>query len=128
MEEKDNIKEREYLYMETKFRDLAKENRFLKQKHNEKLDEVKKHIENKEKKIGLFEKEAQKLKQELDQLSEQVKVDFNKIQKREKMLENQLEITMINASKQVSEREKKIVELKRKVDQLEFSLKKSKDD
>jgi len=49
-------------------------------------------------------------------------VDFNHIKQREKELESQLELAKMDSESQVKSRDKKILELKRKIDQLEFNM------
>ena len=49
-------------------------------------------------------------------------MDFNQIKAREKELEGQLELAKMDSESQVSTRDKKILDLKRKIDQLEFNM------
>lgn len=62
------------------------------------------------------------LEKEFSRLEQRVRVDVNQIQQREKELEGQLELVKIDSESQVQTRDKKILDLKRKIDQLEFNM------
>ena len=66
----------------------------------------------------------EKLKESADQyekLKERVRIDIRKIRVREKELENKLEILKRDSETLISSREHKILELKRRIDLLEFN-------
>jgi hypothetical protein len=62
------------------------------------------------------------MEKEFSRLEQRVRVDVNQIQQREKELEGQLELVKIDSESQVQTRDKKILDLKRKIDQLEFNM------
>ena len=59
---------------------------------------------------------------EVDKIKERVRVDIRRIRVREKELESQLEIIKKDSSALLLARDEKIVELKRKIDLLEFNM------
>ena len=59
---------------------------------------------------------------EIDKVKERVRVDIRRIRVREKELENQLEILKKDSAALLIARDEKIVELKRKLDLLEFNM------
>ena len=59
---------------------------------------------------------------EMERLKERVRVDIRKIRVRERELENRLEIVKKDSEALIGAREHKIIELKRKLDILEFNL------
>jgi chromosome segregation ATPase len=59
---------------------------------------------------------------EMERLKERVRIDIRKIRVREKELENRLEIVKKDGEALIGARETKIIELKRKLDILEFNL------
>ncbi len=62
------------------------------------------------------------LQLELKKLNKVLRVDFNAVKAKEHELENQLELLKSDSSYQIKNRDKKIVELKRRIDALEFEL------
>lgn len=63
----------------------------------------------------------QEVKTQLEQVKDQLRMDLRKVRVREKELENKLEIAKRDSEALLTSRENKIVELKRKVDLLEFN-------
>ena len=73
-------------------------------------------------KVRMMERKVQEASDEIDRIRERVRVDIRKIRAREKELENRLEIARGDSEAMASSRESKIIELKRKIDVLEFNL------
>lgn len=71
--------------------------------------------------IGL-EKKVKQATDDLEGLKERVRNDIRKIRAREKELENRLEILKKDSEVLIGSRENKIIELKRKLDILEFNM------
>jgi hypothetical protein len=59
---------------------------------------------------------------EVEKVKERVRLDLRRIRVREKELENQLEILKKDSTALLVARDEKIVELKRKIDLLEFNM------
>ncbi len=59
---------------------------------------------------------------DIEKLRERVRLDIRKIRNREKELENRLEILRKDSEVLIDAREKKIIELKRKIDLIEFNM------
>jgi len=72
--------------------------------------------------IHVMEHEVENATKEMETLKERVRQDIRKIRTREKELENRLEIMKRDSEVLLSSREQKIVELKRKLDLMEFNL------
>ncbi|MCF8059763.1 MAG: hypothetical protein K9K67_10725 [Bacteriovoracaceae bacterium] len=94
----------------------------LKKRHGSELDEMKYRLRLTDEKKLYSEEKARKLQKEFDRLQSKVRIDFNHIKQREKELESQLELVKMDSESQVQSRDKKILELKRKIDQLEFNM------
>lgn len=73
-------------------------------------------------KLKIFEAKIREAGEETERLKERVRIDIRKIRVREKELENRLEILRKDSEALIAARENKIVELKRKVDLLEFNM------
>jgi chromosome segregation ATPase len=73
-------------------------------------------------KIRALESQLQEGSDETERMRDRVKTDLRKIRLRERELENKLEILKKDSEALIGARESKIVELKRKLDLLEFNL------
>lgn len=73
-------------------------------------------------KVILLETQVKNATEELEQIKKRVKMDIRKIRVREKELENRLEIMKKDSEALIGAREAKIIELKRKLDLLEFNM------
>jgi hypothetical protein len=94
----------------------------LKKRHSNEVDEMKYRLRLSDEKKLFSEEKARKLQKEFDRLQQKVRIDFNQIKQREKELESQLELVKMDSEGQVQSRDKKILDLKRKIDQLEFNM------
>ncbi len=86
------------------------------------LNELKYQMKTKADKARLLETQVKEAAEETDKIRERVKSDIRKIRVREKELENRLEILKKDSESLVTSRENKIIELKRKIDLLEFNM------
>jgi hypothetical protein len=86
------------------------------------MDELRFQSKVKSDKAKLLEQQIRDAALEIERLKERVRSDIRKIRVREKELENRLEITKKDSEALITGRENKIIELKRKVDLLEFNM------
>lgn len=86
------------------------------------LSELKFQMKTKMEKARLLEAEAKDAKDQIERLKERVRLDIRKIRLREKELENRLEIVRKDSEALIGSREGRIIELKRKIDLLEFNM------
>ncbi len=98
------------------------ENELMRKKFNQKLEEYKYSAEVYNEKRTFLEKKNIQFKTEIDDLNKKLKIDLNVVRRREKELENQLELLKEDTNIQLKNRDQKILELKRKIDMLEFEL------
>jgi hypothetical protein len=94
----------------------------LKKRHSNETDEMKYRLRLSDEKKLFAEEKARTLQKEFDRLQQKVRIDFNQIKQREKELESQLELVKMDSEGQVQSRDKKILDLKRNIDQLEFNM------
>jgi chromosome segregation ATPase len=73
-------------------------------------------------KAKLLEGQVREASAEIERLKDRVRSDIRKIRVRERELENKLEITKKDSEAILTARENKIIELKRKLDLLEFNM------
>ncbi len=86
------------------------------------IDEVRLQMKAKMDKARILETQVRDATQEMERLKERVRVDIRKIRVREKDLENRLEIMKKDSEALLIARDNKIIELKRKLDLLEFNM------
>ncbi len=86
------------------------------------LEDLSTQLKERTEKVRTFEAKLKLTHEEISRVKERVKVDIRKIRVREKELESQLEILKKDSSALIQARDEKILELKRKVDLLEFNM------
>lgn len=86
------------------------------------INELRFQVKAKADKARKLETQTKELSEEMDRVKERVRIDIRKIRVREKELENRLELARKDSEALLSARENKIIELKRKLDLLEFNM------
>jgi hypothetical protein len=102
--------------------DLKIELSLLRKRYNDEMEGVNYNLKLAEDKKLMYEEKSKQFQKEFDKLNQQVRYDFTKIQQRERELESQLELLKADSESQISTRDNKILELKRKIDALEFNM------
>ncbi len=85
------------------------------------LDGIKTELKQKIDRIRFLEERVKEAADQYEHLKERVRIDIRKIRVREKELESKLEILKRDSETLIAARENKILELKRKIDLLEFN-------
>lgn len=86
------------------------------------INDLRFQVKSKTDKARVLDKQAREIAEEMDRLKDRVRADIRKIRVREKELENRLEILKKDSEALIAARENKIIELKRKLDLLEFNM------
>jgi chromosome segregation ATPase len=94
----------------------------IRRKLNDEVAELKDRTKLIEERKLILEEKNRVLMSELDKASQKNKIDVKKIQMRERELEQQLELLKSDAETQIKHRDLKILELKRKIDSMEFDM------
>jgi hypothetical protein len=94
----------------------------IKKRHLQELEEYRYQLGLAEEKKLIFEERCKTFQKEFDRLNQKVRLEFNQVKQREKELESQLELITMDSEAQVQARDNKILELKRKIDALEFNM------
>lgn len=94
----------------------------IRKKLNEEINELKDRIKLFDEKRLILEEKNRILMQELDKAAQKNKIDVKKVQMRERELEQRLELLKSDAESQIRHRDLKILELKRKIDAMEFDM------
>lgn len=94
----------------------------LKKRSHAEVDELKYQLRLSEEKRQIYDERSRSVQKEFDRLNQKVRIDINQVKQREKELESQLELITMDSQGQVKSRDGKILELKRKIDALEFNM------
>ena len=86
------------------------------------ISDLKFQLKTKTDKAKLLEARVREAAEETEKIRERVKADIRKIRVRERELENRLEILRKDSEALIGARESKIIELKRKLDMIEFNM------
>lgn len=94
----------------------------LRKRHMVELEDLKYRLGLSEEKKAMAEEKARQAELRRDKLEQKVRIDYNQVKLREKELESKLEMLSMDIDSQVQGRDQKILELRRKIDALEFNM------
>ncbi len=117
--------EQENLGLKAELDEVKIELTIVKKRHQDEIEEMQYRNRLADEKKAIAEEKGRQMQKEFDRLSQKVRIDFNQVKQREKELESQLELVTMDTESQVRSRDMKILELKRKIDQLEFNMENS---
>lgn len=113
---------RDNLNLKADLDELKIELSIMKKRHVAELEDYKHQNSILLEKREVLEAKNKNYQREIERLGSKIRIDFSKIKQREKELEGQLELVSIDADSKVKSRDLKILELKRKIDALEFNM------
>ncbi len=105
-----------------KIQDFEKEKILALQELQSEIEGLHFQVKVKSDRTRVLEHQVREAAETMEHLKERVRIDIRKIRVREKELENRLEIMKKDSEALISARESKIIELKRKLDLLEFNV------
>jgi hypothetical protein len=121
-EEKYEALKRENIGLKSELDEKKIELSIIKKRHDKQMDEVKYQLDLSNDRKELLEEKNKQVMKENEQLSRQMKIDLTKVRAKERDLENKLEMLKADADLQIRNRDQKILELKRKIDTLQFDV------
>lgn len=122
LEEHKLLQNRQSLTLRAELDEKKIELTIMRRKLNEEIGELKDRMHLHDEKRLLLEERNKMLTQELDKANQKNKIDVKKVQMRERELEQRLELLKSDAETQIKHRDLKILELKRKIDAMEFDM------
>ena len=122
LEEDKVLHGRQTLTMRAELDEKKIELTIIRKKLNEEVNELKDRLKLFDEKRLILEEKNRILTQELDKAAQKNKIDVKKVQMRERELEQRLELLKADAETQIRNRDLKILELKRKIDAMEFDM------
>lgn len=94
----------------------------LRKRHMVEIEDLKYRVSLSEEKKAMADEKAKLADMRREKLEQKVRIDFNQVKQREKELESKLELLSMDVDSQVQSRDQKILELRRKIDALEFNM------
>ena len=94
----------------------------IRKKLNDEINDLRDRLKVHDEKRLILEEKNRILLQELDKSAQKNKIDVKKVQMRERELEQRLELLKSDSETQIRHRDLKILELKRKIDAMEFDV------
>lgn len=122
LEEEKLLNQRSNLTQRAELDEKKIELSIIRRKLNEEIIDLKDKIKVLEERVLIQEEKNKYLQQELDKAGQKNKIDVKKVMFRERELEQKLELLKADAETQIRNRDLKILELKRKIDGMEFDM------
>lgn len=122
LEEEKLLGQRNALNLRAELDEKKIELTIIRKKLNEEINDLKDRLSIYEEKILVLEERNKQLQQELDNAGQKNRIDVKRIMLRERELEQKLELLKADAETQIRNRDLKILELKRKIDAMEFDM------
>jgi hypothetical protein len=94
----------------------------LRKRHMLEMEDIKYRLSLSEEKKSMAEERARLTLATKEKLEQRIRIDYSQVKQREKELESKLEMLSIDVGSQVQSRDQKILELRRKIDSLEFNM------
>lgn len=98
------------------------ENAIIRKRHHEEKEILLYESQMMAERKHYYEEKIRQLQEQLSKVEHKVKLDINKVLGREKELEGQIELLRADSEAQLRSREDKIIELKKKIDLMEFDM------
>jgi hypothetical protein len=122
MEEDKLLHNRQTLSMRAELDEKKIELSIVRKKLNEDISELKDRLRLEEERRLILEEKNRILREEVDKATQKNRIDVKKVQMHERELEQRLELLKADAETQIRNRDLKILELKRKIDAMEFDM------
>jgi hypothetical protein len=94
----------------------------MRKRHLTEVEDFKFRLTMAEEKRALAEEKMRNLEKIKERLEQKARIDISQVRQREKELESKLELMAMDVDSQVHSRDQKILELRRKIDALEFNM------
>lgn len=122
LEEEKIMQQRQNLSLRAELDEKKIELTIIKKKLNEENNELKDKLKIQEEMKLIWEERNRLLQGEVEKISQKTRFDVKKVQGRERELEQKLELLKADAETQIRHRDQKILELKRRIDGMEFDM------
>lgn len=114
--------EQENLSLRAQNDELKIEQSILRKRHMAETEDLKYQLQLADEKRLTAEERLKHSEKHREKLEQKLRLDFSQVRQREKELESQLELLSIDHDSQIQTRDNKILELRRKIESLEFNM------
>lgn len=114
--------EQENLSLRAQNDELKIEQSILRKRHIAETEDLKYQLQLADEKRLTAEERLKHSEKHREKLEQKLRLDFSQVRQREKELESQLELLSIDHDSQIQTRDTKILELRRKIESLEFNM------
>lgn len=114
--------EQENLSLRAENDELRIEQSISRKRHMAEVEDLKYHLQLSDEKRLTAEEKLRQSEKNREKLEQNLRLDFSQVRQREKELENQLELLSIDHDAQIQTRDTKILDLRRKIESLEFNM------
>ncbi|MBD67030.1 MAG: hypothetical protein CME62_17645 [Halobacteriovoraceae bacterium] len=121
-ESKQDAKDENFISLKAELDEKKIEVAVIKKRMEKQIDDLRFQLDISLDKKEYYAKQNEELAKQVETLTKQSKLDVNKVRYRERELEEKLEMLRRDAEIQIQNRDKKILELKRRIDTLEFDI------
>lgn len=122
LEEDKRQVQRNHLSLKAELDEKKIEIQIMKKRMGEESQDLKYQFELEQERRKLAEEKAKAFQAEAINMQQKVKLEIKKVSSRERELEQKLELLKVDAETQIRHRDMKILELKRKIDTMEFDI------
>jgi hypothetical protein len=122
LEDEKVLQSRQTLSLRAELDEKKIELSIIRRKLNEEIGDLKDRLKIQEERKLILEEKNRVLLQEVERAGQKTKIDMKKVQMRERELEQKLELLKSDAETQIRNRDLKILELKRRIDAMEFDM------
>ncbi|MFL5784240.1 MAG: hypothetical protein ACJ76H_06520 [Bacteriovoracaceae bacterium] len=122
LEEEKLLHNRQTLSLRAELDEKKIELSIVRKKLNEDISELKDRVRLEEERRLILEEKNRVLREEVEKSAQKNRIDVKKVQLHERELEQRLELLKADAETQIRNRDLKILELKRKIDAMEFDM------
>lgn len=121
-EEQKNNEKQDFIDLQAELDERKIELNLTRKRYDKYVEDLKYQLDISHQKKEMLEEKNKQLDKEVSRLSKKTNVDVNRIKARETELENKLDLLRADSEMQIKNRDQKILELKRRIDTLEFDI------
>jgi len=121
-EEDKNNEKQDYINLQAELDERKIELSLARKRYDKYIDDLKYQLDISNQKKAMLDEKNKQLEREVERLSKKTNLDVSRIRARETELENKLDLLRADSETQIKNRDQKILELKRRIDTLEFDV------
>lgn len=121
-EEEKNKEKQDFINLQAELDERKIELSLTRKRYEKQIDDYRYQLDISQQKKQMLEEKNKQLEKDVERLSKKSNADMTRIRARETELENKLDLLRADSEMQIKNRDQKILELKRRIDTLEFDV------